>query len=74
MPLSCLILAIMVFAFALATVPALGVGRVVSVAEFFAMRVKVENFIIFVGLLLLWHFLFSMFRSVCLAPLVGPLD
>jgi len=54
-------LAVMVLAFALATVPALGVGRVISVAEFFAMRVKVENFIIFFGLLLLWHFLFSMF-------------
>ena len=54
-------LAVMVFAFALATVPALGVGRVVSVAEFFALRVKVENFVIFFGLLLLWHFLFSIF-------------
>src|SRR5271165_3269717 len=54
-------LAVMVFAFALATGPALGVGRTISVAEFFAMRVKLENFIIFFGLLILWHFLFSIF-------------
>ena len=52
-------LAVMVFAFALATVPGLGVGRVVSVAEFLSMRVKLENFIIFFGMLILWHFLFS---------------
>jgi exopolysaccharide biosynthesis polyprenyl glycosylphosphotransferase len=64
-------LAVMVFAFALATVPALGVGRVVSVAEFFAMRVKVENFIIFFGLLLLWHFLFSMFGLYTSHSLAG---
>lgn len=54
-------LVVMVFAFALATVPALGVGHTVRVAEFFSMRVKVGNFFIFLGLLILWHSLFSVF-------------
>ena len=54
-------LAIMVIAFALATVP-LGVGRTISVADFFGMRVKLGNFILFVGLLIFWHVLFSSFR------------
>jgi exopolysaccharide biosynthesis polyprenyl glycosylphosphotransferase len=54
-------LAIMVLAFALATVPALGVGRSISVAQFFSMRVKLGNFFILLGLLILWHILFSAF-------------
>jgi exopolysaccharide biosynthesis polyprenyl glycosylphosphotransferase len=54
-------LAVMVLAFALATVPALGVGHTVRAAEFFSMRVKVGNFLIFLGLMILWHWLFSVF-------------
>lgn len=54
-------LAVMVLAFALATVPALGVGHTVTAAEFFSMRVKVGNIFIFIGLLFLWHLLFSTF-------------
>jgi exopolysaccharide biosynthesis polyprenyl glycosylphosphotransferase len=54
-------LAVMVLSFALATVPALGVGLTISMAEFFSMRVKVQNLIIFFGLLILWHVLFSIF-------------
>jgi exopolysaccharide biosynthesis polyprenyl glycosylphosphotransferase len=54
-------LAVMVLAFALATVPALGVGHTITAAEFFAMRVKVGNFLIFLGLLILWHLLFATF-------------
>src|SRR5262249_20300569 len=53
-------LAVMAFAFALATVPAFGVGRTVSVAGFFSMRVKLQNFIIFFALLILWHVLFTI--------------
>jgi exopolysaccharide biosynthesis polyprenyl glycosylphosphotransferase len=52
--------AIMVLAFALATVPASGVGRTISAADFFSMRVKMGNLIIFFALLLLWHCLFSI--------------
>ena len=54
-------LSVMAFAFALATVPAFGVGRTISVAGFFAMRVKLQNFMIFFALLILWHVLFTMF-------------
>lgn len=54
-------LVIMSVAFALATVPLLGMSRTVSLAEFFAMRVKVENFLIFAVLLLAWHLVFSAF-------------
>jgi exopolysaccharide biosynthesis polyprenyl glycosylphosphotransferase len=53
-------LAVLVFAYGLATVPASGVGHTISAAEFFSMRVKVGNFLIFLGLMTLWHFLFSM--------------
>ena len=52
-------LAVMLVAFGLATVPVSGVGRTISAADFFAMRIKLGNFIIFLGLLLLWHMLFS---------------
>ncbi|MGA9384563.1 MAG: hypothetical protein WBV63_06035, partial [Candidatus Sulfotelmatobacter sp.] len=53
-------MAVVVLAFGLATVPTSGVGHTISLADFFSMRVKVGNFIIFVGLLILWHALFSM--------------
>jgi exopolysaccharide biosynthesis polyprenyl glycosylphosphotransferase len=53
-------LAMLVLTFGLATVPALGVGHTISVANFFSMRVKVGNFLIFFGLMILWHTLFSI--------------
>jgi exopolysaccharide biosynthesis polyprenyl glycosylphosphotransferase len=54
-------MAVMTGAFLLATLPASGVGRTVSLEDFFSMRIKLGNFIIFLGLLLLWHALFSAF-------------
>jgi len=54
-------LAVMILAFALATEPAFGVGRNISIAQFFSIRVKLQNLIIFMGLLILWHVLFSIF-------------
>jgi exopolysaccharide biosynthesis polyprenyl glycosylphosphotransferase len=54
-------LAVMVLAFALATVPALGVGKNISIAQFFSIRVKLQNLILFFGLLIVWHVLFSIF-------------
>lgn len=54
-------LAVMILAFALATEPGLGVGRNISIAQFFSIRVKLQNLIIFMGLLILWHVLFSIF-------------
>jgi exopolysaccharide biosynthesis polyprenyl glycosylphosphotransferase len=52
-------LAIMVLSFALAAALPLWVGGVVSLPDFFSMRVRVVNFVIFGGLLLVWHSLFS---------------
>jgi FlaA1/EpsC-like NDP-sugar epimerase len=34
----------------------------VSFAQFLSMRVKIGNFLIFLGFLLLWHFIFSFFE------------
>jgi exopolysaccharide biosynthesis polyprenyl glycosylphosphotransferase len=53
-------LAMVVLAFGLATVPTSGVGHTISMADFLSMRVKVGNFFIFLGLIVLWHVLFSM--------------
>src|ERR1700733_2167265 len=50
---------IMVAAFGAATLPILRESRSVTFTEFFEMRVKVGNFLIFAGLLVLWHLLFS---------------
>jgi exopolysaccharide biosynthesis polyprenyl glycosylphosphotransferase len=52
-------LSVMVFSFALSAVLALGVGRGVSIRDFFSMRVSVGNFLLFIGLLILWHHMFS---------------
>jgi exopolysaccharide biosynthesis polyprenyl glycosylphosphotransferase len=51
-------LSIMIFAFALSGVLAQGVRRV-SIADFFSMRVSVGNFLLFIGLLVLWHHVFA---------------
>ena len=50
---------IMVAAFGAATVPILRASHSVTFAEFFAMRVKVGNFLVFFGLLVVWHLLFT---------------
>jgi len=53
-------LAVVVLCFGLAAVPTSGVGHTISIADFFSMRVKVGNCFIFLGLIVLWHVLFSM--------------
>jgi len=53
-------LTVMIAAFALATVPGLYESGL-SFAEFFSIRIKVQNFIIFVGLLFVWHIIFASF-------------
>jgi exopolysaccharide biosynthesis polyprenyl glycosylphosphotransferase len=50
---------LMVAAFALATVMA-SHSSAVSLQEFLAIRVKIQNFVIFTGLLFCWHLVFSM--------------
>ncbi len=52
-------LMLMVVSFALATIPVLYASAGVSVEDFFSVRVKVQNFIIFLGLILAWHVIFS---------------
>jgi len=44
--------------FVLAAVPGLHGGGGVSLADFLSMRIKVENFFLFAGLLVVWHFIF----------------
>jgi len=53
--------AVMVFAFGLATVLVARETRTTSLAEFLSMRVKVGNFALFALLLLAWHVVFSSF-------------
>ena len=52
---------LMVAAFGAAAVLMLRSNQSVTVAEFFEMRVKIGNFLIFSTLLVLWHLLFSTF-------------
>ncbi|MGA8184524.1 MAG: sugar transferase [Terriglobia bacterium] len=53
-------LMVMVACFSLAAVPVLYRSGL-SVSEFFSMRVKVQNFVVFVGLLFVWHIIFASF-------------
>jgi exopolysaccharide biosynthesis polyprenyl glycosylphosphotransferase len=52
-------LALMVLAFGLATIIA-SHSSAASLEEFLALRVKIQNFVIFSGLLFCWHLIFSM--------------
>lgn len=55
-------LLIMACSFVLATWAAFYRIETISFDEFLVMRVKVENFALFLGFLLLWHSIFSLFR------------
>ena len=52
-------LALMIFAFGFATV-VVSHASMASLEEVLAMRVKIQNFVIFSGLLFCWHMIFSM--------------
>jgi exopolysaccharide biosynthesis polyprenyl glycosylphosphotransferase len=54
-------LMVMAGSFWLAALPALYESGV-SFSEFFSMRIKIQNFVIFIGLLLVWHIIFVSFR------------
>ncbi len=54
-------LLIMAFSFALATSAVYYRIDAVSFLQFLSMRVKVQNFVMFVGFLLVWHIIFSLF-------------
>jgi len=51
----------MVLSFGVATIAAHHQLRTVSFEQFLAMRITVENFTMFLGLLLVWHFIFALF-------------
>ena len=54
-------LLLMMFSFAVSTLPLYHrVGRI-SLAEFFGMRVKLGNLILFVSFAVIWHVLFTVF-------------
>ena len=54
-------LVLMMAAFALATIAVSSVNSPDSLTDFLSMRIKVGNFLIFFGLLLVWHVIFSAF-------------
>ena len=62
-------LAAVMFAFGLATV-VVSQKATVSLAEFFAMRVKIQNFMMFAVMLLIWHQI--LFCSACMRRVVWP--
>jgi len=51
---------VMVLSFVLATVVVYYQNGMVSFDEFLSLRVKVQNFALFLGLLLVWHMIFSL--------------
>lgn len=54
-------LIIMVFSYVLATWAVYYQTGTVSLVQFLSMRVKVQNFALFIGFLLVWHIIFSLF-------------
>jgi len=54
-------LGLMVAAFMLASLVRLHQSHTVTMAEFFSMRVKIQNFLIFALLMLVWHLIFRAF-------------
>jgi exopolysaccharide biosynthesis polyprenyl glycosylphosphotransferase len=54
-------LGLMVVAFAAATVAVSETNGAFTLEQFLSMRVKIANFVVFAGLLLVWHLVFSVF-------------
>jgi len=52
---------LLVFAFGLGTVPVLYEAEAASLAQFFEMRIRINDFLIFAGLLAVWHITFASF-------------
>ncbi len=52
---------LMLLAFLVAALSVLGQSHAVALSEFFAMRVKIQNFLIFTLFLFMWHLAFSGF-------------
>jgi exopolysaccharide biosynthesis polyprenyl glycosylphosphotransferase len=54
-------LALLIVSFGMATLPILARLGPVSFAQFWSMRVKLQNLVVFFGFLCIWHIIFSMF-------------
>lgn len=52
---------LLVISFAMATVPVLYETEGASLAQFLALRIRINDFLIFVGLLAMWHLIFRSF-------------
>ena len=52
-------LALLVGSFIAAAIPSLKEVGATSLSEFLSMRISVRNFVLFAGLLVIWHFLFT---------------
>jgi len=66
-------LAVMMFAFGLATV-IVSQRAAISLAEFLELRIKIQNFITFTVLLIVWHQIFSIFGMYASRRLAGRWD
>jgi exopolysaccharide biosynthesis polyprenyl glycosylphosphotransferase len=62
-----------IFAFGVASI-VVSQQATVSLTEFFAMRVKVQNFLVFTVLLLVWHQIFALFGMYASRRLAGRWD
>src|ERR1019366_4485424 len=67
-------LSVMCLSFGLAAVLVAHQTATVSFADFFAMRVKVRNFVLFAGFLLVWNIIFRLFRLYDSRRLSGQRD
>jgi len=54
-------LSLLILSFGVATLPILARVGPVSFAQFWSMRIKLQNLVVFFGLLCVWHIVFSMF-------------
>ncbi len=69
-------MSVMMILFLLAAVPVAHFREGISLSQFLSMRVKVENFFVFLGILAVWHMLFAflgVYQSQRLSPLKSEL-
>ena len=67
-------LGLLVVSFALATLAVSETRGAETLQEFLAMRVKIVNFVIFSGLVMVWHLVFSVFGMYASRRLAGRWD
>jgi len=53
-------LVLLSISFGVATLPHLALGSMMSFAQFLEMRIKLQNFVVFIALLWIWHLIFRM--------------